>query len=257
MSDLLSTFSLADQRILVTGSTRGIGRSLVDACARAGAEVIVNGRDHDGVDHTVASLSRDGHRALAGAADVTDETAVVELVAEIERDHGPITGVVNNAGIQIRGPVIDFDVDDYRRILETNLVAPFLVAKAVAPSMMARGSGRIVNIGSVQSRLGRPTIVPYTVAKGGLALLTRGLCAELSPHGVNVNCVAPGYFDTELTRALVDDPEFSRWVRSRTPVGRWGRLDELNGAVVFLLSAAAGFISGQILFVDGGMTAVV
>lgn len=255
--DMLNTFSLAGERILVTGSTRGIGRSLVHACARAGAEVVVNSRDHDMVERTVDSLRRAGHVALAGAADVTDESAVSELVGRIEHDHGPITGLVNNAGIQIRGPMVDFDVADYRRILDANLVAPFLVVKAVAPSMMERGSGRIVNIGSVQSALGRRSIVPYTAAKGGVVLLTRGLCAELSPHGVIVNCVAPGYFDTELTRALVDDPEFSRWVRSRTPVGRWGRLDELSGAVVFLLSAAAGFISGQTLYVDGGMTAVV
>lgn len=257
MPDMLDTFSLAGERILVTGSTRGIGRSLIDACARAGADVVVNSRDRDAVERTVESLRQAGHTAVAGSADVTDEAAVVELVERIEHDHGPITGLVNNAGIQIRGPVVDFDTVDYRRILETNLVAPFLMVKAVAPHMIERGSGRIVNIGSVQSGLGRPTIVPYTAAKGGVAQLTRGLCAELSPRGINVNCVAPGYFETELTRALVDDPEFSRWVRSRTPVGRWGRLDELSGAVVFLLSPAAGFISGQMLFVDGGMTAVV
>jgi gluconate 5-dehydrogenase len=254
MDDL---FSLAGARILVTGSTRGIGRSLVGACARAGAEVIVNGRNDDGVNGVVDALRRSGYTALAGVADVTDEAAVTELVARTQRNHGPITGVVNNAGIQIRGPIVDFDLADFRQILETNLVAPLLVAKAVAPSMIERGSGRIINIGSVQSRLGRPSIVPYTAAKGGVELLTRGLCAELSPHGVTVNSVAPGYFETELTRALVDDPEFSRWVRSRTPVGRWGRLEDLSGAVVFLLSAAAGFISGQTLFVDGGMTAVV
>lgn len=250
-------FSLRDRVILITGSSRGIGRALAHACGRAGAHVVVNARTASAVDATVEQLTAAGHRASGRAADVTDAEAVEAMVADVEDGVGPIAGLINNAGLQRRAPFLEFPLGDFREVLELNLVAPFVVSQAVGRRMAERGAGRIVNIGSVQSKLGRPTIVPYTASKGGLALLTRGMCAELGPLGIQVNCIAPGYFETELTRDLVDDPDFSAWVGERTPAGRWGRVEELGGAAVFLLSDAASFVNGQTLYVDGGMTAVV
>ena len=252
-----NAFSLDGRIVLITGSTQGIGRALATACAEAGAHVVINARSADKVDAAVAELSAAGLQASGQVADVTDGAEVEAMVANIEAEVGPIAGLVNNAGIQRRAPFLEFDLEDYREVMETNLVSAFIVSQAVAKRMADRGTGRIVNIGSVQSQLGRPTIVPYTASKGGIVLLTRGMCADLGPLGVQVNCVAPGYFATELTQALVDDPEFSAWVESRTPSGRWGDVSELGGATVFLLSDAASFINGQTLFVDGGMTSVV
>jgi len=250
-------FSLEDRVVLITGSSQGIGRALATACAEAGAHVVINARSGDKVDAAVRELRADGHKATGHVADVTDPDAVAAMVNFIEGEVGPIAGLVNNAGIQRRAPFLDFDLGDYRDIMEMNLVAPFIVSQAVAKPMAERGAGRIVNIGSVQSQLGRPTIVPYTASKGGVVLLTRGMCADLGPLGLQVNSVAPGYFATELTQALVEDEEFSAWVSMRTPAGRWGKVSELGGATVFLLSDAASFINGQTLFVDGGMTSVV
>jgi len=250
-------FSLEDRVVLITGSSQGIGRALATACAEAGAHVVINARSGDKVDAAVRELRADGHKATGHVADVTDPDAVAAMVNFIEGEVGPVAGLVNNAGIQRRAPFLDFDLGDYRDIMEMNLVAPFIVSQAVAKPMAERGAGRIVNIGSVQSQLGRPTIVPYTASKGGVVLLTRGMCADLGPLGLQVNSVAPGYFATELTQALVEDEEFSAWVSMRTPAGRWGKVSELGGATVFLLSDAASFINGQTLFVDGGMTSVV
>lgn len=250
-------FSLDGRVVLITGSTQGIGRALADACCEAGAHVIINARTAAKVEAAVGELTDAGHAATGQVADVGDPEAVEAMVAEVERLVGPIAGLINNAGIQRRAPFLDFELDDYRAVMEMNLVAPFIVSQAVARRMVERGAGRIVNIGSVQSQLGRPTIVPYTASKGGVVLLTRGMCAELGPLGIQVNGVAPGYFETDLTKDLVADPEFSAWVRERTPAGRWGELRELGGAAVFLLSDAASFINGQTLFVDGGMTSVV
>ena len=191
------------------------------------------------------------------AFDVCDASAVHEAVNSIEREIGPVDVLVNNAGMQLRAPVLDFAVDDFRRLVEVNLVSAFIVTKAVATHMVSRGRGKIINICSVQSELGRPTIAPYTATKGGLKLLTKGFCADLGPLGIQVNALAPGYFKTELTEALVADEAFSAWVAGRTPAGRWGRVEELAGAAVFLASAASDFVNGQILFIDGGMTAVV
>lgn len=257
MTTINESFSLDGGVVLVTGSSRGIGRSLAEACASAGAHVVINARTADAVADAVAALHELGLKASGHVADVTDEDQVNTMVAAIEGDVGPISGLINNAGIQRRAPLIDFELDDYRAVMDMNLVAPFIVSKAVTKRMVERQRGRIVNIGSVQSRLGRPTIVPYTASKGGVVMLTRGMCAELGPMGIQVNCIAPGYFATELTAALVDDEEFSGWVASRTPAGRWGDVSELGGAAVFFLSDAASFINGQVLYVDGGMTSVV
>jgi len=250
-------FSLDGRVVLITGSSQGIGRALADACADAGAHVVINARSADKVDQAVEELRSRGVAASGQVGDVTDEAQVGEMVASIEETVGPIAGLINNAGIQRRAPFLDFELSDYREVMEMNLISPFIVSKAVAKGMASRGAGRIVNIGSVQSQLGRPTIVPYAASKGGVVLLTRGMCADLGPMGIQVNSIAPGYFATELTAALVNDEEFSAWVSDRTPAGRWGDVSELGGAAVFLLSDAASFINGQTLFVDGGMTSVV
>jgi len=257
MSDMPALFSLHGRVVLITGSSQGIGRALADACARAGAHVVINARTGARVATAVEELSEAGHAASGHVADVTNPVQVEEMVATIEDTVGPVAGLINNAGIQHRAPFLEFDLADYRQIMEMNLVSPFIVSQAVAKRMAPRSQGRIVNIGSVQSQLGRPTIAPYTASKGGLAMLTKGMCADLGPLGIQVNSIAPGYFNTELTEALVNDPKFSAWVSTRTPAGRWGEMAELGGAAVFLLSDAASFINGQTLFVDGGMTSVV
>lgn len=250
-------FDITDRLALVTGSSRGIGLALARALGDAGAELILNGRNGAKLEASADALRRDGYRVNTMVCDVTDADAVTAMVQAIEADHGPLEILVNNAGMQQRAPVLEFPVDGFRNVVEVNLVAPFIVAQAAARAMVTRGRGKIINIGSVQSQLGRPTIVPYTASKGGVMLLTRGLCADLGPSGIQVNTLAPGYFATELTAALVNDVEFSEWVAGRTPAGRWGQVGELGGAVVFLASDASSFVNGQTIFVDGGMTAVV
>jgi gluconate 5-dehydrogenase len=252
-----SPFDLSGRVALVTGSSRGIGVALARALGQAGAELIVNGRDDKTLAAAAESLRAEGLTVHARVFDVCDPAAVVEVVDSFERDIGPIDVLVNNAGLQQRAPLLDFAVEDFRRLIEVNLVAAFTVGKAVATHMVKRGRGKIVNVCSVQSELGRPTIAPYAATKGGLKMLTRGMCADFGPLGIQVNALAPGYFATELTAALVADEEFSRWVAQRTPAGRWGRVEELAGAVVFLASEASSFVNGQILYIDGGMTAVV
>ncbi len=250
-------FDLTGRLALITGSSRGIGLALAGALGRAGAEVVLNGREVEPLDAAADRLAADGLAVHRRAADVTDPDAVEVLITGIERELGPLEILVNNAGAQHRAPFLDFPAEELARLLDVNLVAPFLVAKAAGRAMAVRGRGKIVNIGSVQSQLGRPTIAAYTATKGGVALLTRALCAELAPLGIQVNCLAPGYIVTELTRELVEDAGFSSWLEARTPAGRWGRVEELGGAAVFLASDASSFVNGQTLFVDGGMTAVV
>ncbi len=252
-----SPFDLSGRVALVTGASRGIGLALARALGQAGAEVVLNARTEPALVAVTDTLRDEGLTVHWRAFDVCDPGAVVDAVDSIERDIGPIDVLVNNAGLQKRAPLLDFAVEDFRRLIEVNLVAAFTVGKAVAKHMVGRGRGKIVNVCSVQSELGRPTIAPYTATKGGLKMLTRGMCADFGPLGIQVNALAPGYFATDLTAALVGDAEFSKWIAQRTPAGRWGRVEELGGAVVFLSSDASSFVNGQILYVDGGMTAVV
>lgn len=250
----LSLFDLAGKRALVTGSSQGIGLALAHGLAGAGASVILNGREQRKLD-----AARNGFvdPALVStrAFDVTDEAAVGRAIDAIEAEQGPIDILVNNTGIQIRGPLEDFQTADWHRLISTNLTSVFLVSRAVARHMIARKRGKIINICSVNSEAARYSIAPYTATKGALKNLTRGMCVDWARHNIQVNGLGPGYFDTELTRPLVENPEFTAWLKNRTPAQRWGNVKELQGAMVFLASAASDFVNGHVLYVDGGMLA--
>ena len=247
-------FDLTGRLALVTGSSRGIGRAIAEGYLAAGARVIINGRDKDAVATAVKAL---GGNAVAAPFDVTDKATVETAVEKIEHDIGPIDILVNNAGMTKRMPFTEFPEADWRQIMATNLDSVFFVTQSVARRMIPRSRGKIVNICSVMSELGRPTIAPYTASKGAVKMLTKAMCAEFARHGITANGISPGYFGTELNQALMADEKFSAWVCARTPAGRWGKVEELQGAAIFLASEASSFVNGHILFVDGGMTAVV
>ena len=239
-------FDLTGLTALVTGSTRGLGLAMARALADAGARVAINGRTADACE----AVLWDG--AVAAPFDVTDEDAVAEGVARL----GRVDVLVNNAGVQYRRPLDQVELEDWHRVLETNLTSAFLVSRAVVPQMIERGRGKIVNTCSATSELGRETIGPYTASKGGLRQLTRAMCADWARFGIQANGIGPGYFRTEMNRDLQESPAFVEWLEQRVPAGRWGRVEELGGAVVFLASAASDYVNGQILYVDGGMLAV-
>jgi len=249
-----SVFELSGKVALVTGAYRGLGFAIAQGLARAGASVVLNGRRIEAVEPAARALTAQSLKASTAIFDVTDGDAVRAAVTAIENEHGRIDVLVNNAGIQRRGALADFSQQDWDDIIATNLTAPFVVSQAVLPGMIARKSGKIVHIASLMSEMARPSVVPYTAAKGGVRQLTRGMAVELAPHNIQVNAIAPGYFATEMNRALIDNPEFNAWVCKRTPAGRWGQPDELAGTAVFLASSASNYITGQLLIVDGGMS---
>jgi len=250
-----SPFGLAGSVALVTGGGSGLGLAMARGLASAGARVVINGRNAGRLSAAVDALRSDGLLAEAAAFDVADSAAVTRGMAEVAERIGTVDVLVNNAGIQHRAPIDQFSDADWRRLMATNLDAPFFMARAVIPGMKAKGRGKIINIASIMSRLARPTTVPYQVSKGGLAMLTRGLAVELAPHGIQVNAIAPGFFRTEMNEALTTNAEFTAWVGKRTPAGRWGEPSEIAGAAVFLASPAAAYVTGQVLYVDGGFTA--
>jgi gluconate 5-dehydrogenase len=253
----MKVFNLSGRRALITGSGQGIGLALAQALGEAGATIVLNGRDAGKLAGAADALRQDGIVAETAAFDVTDAVAVRAGVDRIEAETGSIDILVNNAGIQRRMPLEDFPEETWHEIIRTNLDSVFFVAKAVARHMIGRGRGKIINICSVQSELGRPGIAPYTASKGAVKMLTKGMCADWARHGMQINGLGPGYFATEMNRALVENPEFSDWLCRRTPAGRWGKLEELGGAAVFLASGASDFVNGQVIYVDGGLTAVV
>ena len=247
-------FDLTGRRALVTGSSMGIGHALARGLAEAGAAVVLNARGADKLEAAAEDLRGAGATVATAAFDVTDPAAVADAVDRIEAE-GPLDILVNNAGMQHRAPLEDFPADAFDRLMRTNVNSAFYVGQAVARHMIGRGRGRIVNIASVQASLARPGIAPYTASKGAIANLTKGMATDWAKHGLNVNAIAPGYFETPLNAALVADPDFTAWLEKRTPAGRWGRVEELVGACVFLTSDAASFVNGHTLYVDGGITA--
>jgi gluconate 5-dehydrogenase len=247
-------FDLSGRVALVTGAYRGLGFAIARALAAAGAHVFLNGRNPDALAGAKAVLAGEGVNVDIALFDVTDTRAVREGVADAARRAGSIDVLVNNAGIQRRHALVDFPQHDWDDIIATNLTAPYVLSQAVLPEMIANKRGKIIHIASLMSELARPSVVPYAAAKGGIRQLTRGMAVELAPHNVQVNAIAPGYFATELNRALLDNPTFDAWVKQRTPAGRWGEPDEIGGLAVFLASSAANYLTGQMIIIDGGMS---
>jgi gluconate 5-dehydrogenase len=222
---------------------------------QAGAHVVINGRNAQKVSAAAQTLKDEGLSVSESVFDVTNAKSVSEAVQQIESQVGAIDILVNNAGMQIRGPLHEYKDDDWHTLMRTNLDSVYYVGKTVAQKMIPRGHGKIINICSVQSELGRPGIAPYTASKGAVKMFTKGMAIDWGQFGIQVNGIGPGYFKTELNQKLVDDPQFSSWLVGRTPSRRWGDVEDLGGAAVFLASDASKFVNGHILYVDGGVTA--
>ncbi|WP_456269237.1 glucose 1-dehydrogenase [Kushneria sp. AK178] len=254
----VNPFDIQGRLALITGSSRGLGFALARGLAEQGARVIVHGRSDDTVNQAVqAIVDATGAEAFGVTFDVTRSEDVKTALNELVEAHGVPDILVNNAGLQRRAPFTEFEPDDWDAVLATNLSSAFYVSNALARHMAERGRGKIVNIGSVQSMLARQTIVPYTASKGGVAMLTKGMAADLARFDIQVNCISPGYFKTDMNTALWQDEAFNSWVENRTPAQRWGNVQELVGTLLYLCSDASSFVSGQNIFVDGGMTSVV
>ena len=250
-------FDLTGRTALITGSARGLGYGFAQGLAEAGAKVVINARNTEQVAQAVAQLRAQGHDALGLPFDVTDEAAVGAAFASLDQQGIEIDILINNAGIQHRMPLVDLELKDWQRVIDTNLTSAFIVGKQAAKRMIARGrGGKVINIGSLTSEAARATVGPYTAAKGGIKMLTRAMAAEWTEHGIQANAIGPGYMATEMNTALLQNPAFDAWVKGRTPARRWGRADELAGTAVYLASAASDYVSGQIIYVDGGMLAV-
>jgi gluconate 5-dehydrogenase len=252
----MAPFDLSGKTALITGSSRGLGRAIAEGLAQAGARVVLNGLDGARLQQGAETFRAAGHDVETAAFDVTDTAAVEAAFADFDRQGIAIDILVNNAGIQFRKPMLELDVADWQRVLDTNLTAAFLVGREAARRMVPRKSGKIINIGSLTSELARATVAPYTVAKGGIKMLTRAMAAEWGEHGVQANAIGPGYMLTDMNQALIDNPAFDAWVKARTPARRWGRPEELAGTAVYLASSASDFVNGQIIYVDGGMISV-
>lgn len=250
-------FDLTGRTALVTGSGQGVGLAIAQGLAAAGARVILNGRTPEKLERAAADLRAGGADAFTAVFDVTDAAAVRRVVDDLEACGTALDVLVNNAGLQRRRRLDEFDHEEWRELMSTNVDSVFYVGQAVARHMIRRGRGKIINVASVQSELARPTIAPYAASKGAVRNLTKGMCADWAGLGLQVNAIGPGYFATPLNRDLHEDAAFDAWLRRRTPAGRWGRLEDLHGAAVFLASSASDFVNGQVLYVDGGLLAVV
>ncbi len=250
-------FDLSGKTALLTGSSAGIGLTMALGLAEAGAAIVLNGRDEAKLAAAVRAFEAAGHRVSSRAFDVVDEAAVRTAFESLDEQGVAIDVLVNNAGNQLRKPMVDMTSEEWRRVVDTHLTAAFQVGREAARRMITRGAGgKIINIGSLASAVARATIAPYTAAKGGIKMLTQSMAAEWAAHGIQANAIGPGYIITEMTQPLVDDQRFDAWVRGRTPSGRWGRPDDLIGAAVFLASSASDYVNGQIIYVDGGLLAV-
>jgi gluconate 5-dehydrogenase len=249
-------FDLTGRTALVTGSSRGLGRAMAEGLADAGASIVLNGADPTRLAAACAELRGAGRTVHEACFDVTEETAVLAAFERLDREGIAVDILVNNAGIQFRRPMVDLATADWRRVIETNLTSAFVIGREAARRMIPRGRGKIINIGSLTSELARATIAPYTVAKGGIKMLTRAMAAEWGEHGLQANAIGPGYMITDMNQALIDNPSFDAWVKARTPARRWGKPEELIGAAVFLAAPASDYVNGQIIYVDGGMLSV-
>ncbi len=252
----MKLFDLSGRTALVTGSSRGLGRAMAEGLARAGATVLINGTDVKRVSETVTALSGVGLKARAAAFDITAEPAVIAAFERLDAEGVAVDILVNNAGIQFRKPIVEMETENFRRVLDVNLTSAFVVAREAAKRMIPRGRGKVINIASLISAFGRATISPYAASKGGILMLTRTMAAEWAAHGIQTNAIGPGYMETDMNQALMDNPAFDAWVKGRTPSKRWGKADELCGTAIFLASSASDYVNGQIIFVDGGMSAV-
>jgi gluconate 5-dehydrogenase len=246
-------FSLENQIVLITGSSRGLGWSMAKAVAEAGATVLLHGRDKNLLKERQQHLQDLGQKAEYHTFDVANDDEVLSAFAKIREQHGHLNGLINNAGIQHRRTLTEFELEDFDRVLDTNLRASFLISREAVRLMQSRGSRSIVNVASIMGPQARKTISAYTISKAGVVGLTKALAVELGPQGIRCNSIAPGFFATEMNTALVNNPEFTSFVSGRTPMQRWGDPDELGGAAVFLLSKAASYVNGNVIFVDGGL----
>ena len=253
----LELFNLKGKTALITGSGSGIGFSLAEGLGGAGATTILNGRNELKLKEAKQKLTDKGFKVNYLVFDVTKAEQVKKAIQNYQEEHGQIDILINNAGINLRGPFEEFDEAEWKKVLDININGAMLVSQAIAPQFIKQKSGKIINICSMQSELGRPTIVPYAVSKGGIKMLTRALCVEWAKYNIQVNGIGPGYFETELTKPLKNNPEFDQWLCNRTPANRWGDTKELVGAAVFLASEASNYVNGHILYVDGGLLASV
>ena len=242
---------------MITGSTGGLGSLFASGLAENGCTVILNSRSREKADAQLKQFNNLGYSAYSSAFDVTNSEEINEAIQLIRKEVGEIDILVNNAGINLRAPLEDFDDDDWDKVIGINLTGAYKVAKAVVKSMIERKSGKIINIGSMQSELGRPTIAPYAASKGGIKMLTKGMATDWAKYNIQVNGIGPGYFKTELTKPLYENPEFDAWLCKRTPIKRWGNVEELLGALLFLSSDASSYVNGQMIYVDGGLLATV
>ncbi len=248
-------FDVSQKTMLITGSSGGLGLKFAHGLGQEGAQVILNGRSKEKLQKAVTALQKEGLRAYGYGFNVTKESEIQDAMTRIKSDIGQIDVLINNAGVMIRGPLHEIKSDEWQQVLDVHLNGAYLMAKHVVPGMIERGAGKIINICSLMSELGRPTVGPYTAAKGGLKMLTKAMAVDWAKHNIQVNGIGPGYFLTEMTQKLADDPEFDDWLKKRTPAGRWGKPEELLGAVQFLSSSASDFVNGQIIYVDGGILA--
>ena len=246
-------FDLTGKIALITGSSQGIGFGIARGLGQAGATIILNGRNAERLNRAVSTLSGEGLKVFGYSFDVSDSNQIDQKISAIEREVGAIDILVNNAGIQRRGPLETIEESVWREVIETNLTAVFLTTKRVVKGMIDRRSGKVINICSLMSEISRPTIAPYTASKGGVKMLTKGMAVEWAKYNIQVNGIGPGFIVTEMNKVLLEDQKFDAMVKSRTPAGRWGEPSDLAGAAIFLASRASDYITGQIIYVEGGI----
>jgi gluconate 5-dehydrogenase len=251
-----SIFNLKGKTALITGSSRGLGRAIAEGLAQAGARIIINGSLADRTLNSQKELLAHGYDVEACVFDVTNEEAVTQAFKDLDERHIAVDILVNNAGIQLRKPMVELTTYEWNKVIDTNLTSCFVLGREAAKRMISRGHGKVINIASLTSELARATVAPYTVAKGGIKMLTKAMAAEWAVHGLQANAIGPGYMITDMNQALIDNPTFDAWVKGRTPAKRWGKPEELVGAAIFLASEASNYVNGQVIYVDGGMISV-